>query len=72
MTIVMGLDQHRGQITGEWIDTETAEVRRARIAPADRTAVRTCALSRRRLLTGAAPSSGRRAMATMPGICGSC
>lgn len=40
MTIVMGVDQHRGQITGEWIDTETAEVRRARVAPADRAAVR--------------------------------
>ena len=22
MTIVMGLDQHRGQITGEWLDTD--------------------------------------------------
>jgi transposase len=36
----MGLDQHRGQITGEWIDTETGEVRRTRVAPADRAAVR--------------------------------
>jgi transposase len=40
LTIVMGLDQHRGQITGEWIDTETSEVQRARVAPADRAAVR--------------------------------
>ncbi len=40
MSIVMGLDQHRGQITGEWIDTETGEVQRARVAPADRAAVR--------------------------------
>jgi transposase len=40
VSIVMGLDQHRGQITGEWIDTETGEVRRARVAPADRAAVR--------------------------------
>jgi transposase len=40
VTIVMGLDQHRGQITGEWIDTETGEVQRARVAPADRAAVR--------------------------------
>jgi transposase len=40
MTIVMGLDQHRGQITGEWIDTETGEVQRTRVAPADRAAVR--------------------------------
>ena len=23
MSIVMGLDQHRAQITGEWIDTDT-------------------------------------------------
>jgi len=36
----MGLDQHRGQITGEWIDTETGELQRARVAPADRAAVR--------------------------------
>jgi transposase len=41
MTIVMGLDQHRAQITGEWIDTDTGELQRARVAPADRTAVRT-------------------------------
>ena len=39
MTIVMGLDQHRAQITAEWIDTETGEISRARIAPADREAV---------------------------------
>jgi hypothetical protein len=32
----MGLDQHRGQITGEWIDIETGEVQRTRVAPADR------------------------------------
>lgn len=40
MSIVMGLDQHRAQITGEWIDTDTGEVQRTRIAPADRAAVR--------------------------------
>jgi transposase len=40
VSIVMGLDQHRGQITGEWIDTGTGEVRRARVTPADRAAVR--------------------------------
>ena len=40
MSIVMGLDQHRAQITGEWIDTGTGEVQRARVAPADRAAVR--------------------------------
>jgi transposase len=38
--IVMGLDQHRGQITAEWIETETGEVSRARIVPADREPVR--------------------------------
>jgi transposase len=36
VTIVMGLDQHRGQITAEWVDTETGEVSRARVAPAHR------------------------------------
>src|ERR1019366_4397274 len=30
MTIVMGLDQHRAQITTEWVDTETGEIGRAR------------------------------------------
>ena len=41
MTIVMGMDQHRAQISAEWIDTITGEISRARIAPADRAAVRT-------------------------------
>jgi hypothetical protein len=36
----MGFDQRRGQVTGEWIDTETGEVQRARVAPADRAGVR--------------------------------
>ena len=40
MTIVMGLDQHRAQITAEWLDTETGEVSRARVMPADRAGVR--------------------------------
>jgi transposase len=40
VTIVMGLDQHRGQITAEWIDTATGEVSRARVAPAHREPVR--------------------------------
>src|SRR5271168_323418 len=40
MTIVMGLDQHRAQITTEWIDTATGEVSRSRIAPAHRESVR--------------------------------
>ena len=40
MTIVMGLDQHRGQIAAEWIRSETGEVSRARISPAHREPVR--------------------------------
>ncbi|WP_028066551.1 IS110 family transposase [Solirubrobacter soli] len=40
MTIVMGLDQHRAQITADWLDTASGEVSRARIAPADRVGVR--------------------------------
>ena len=40
MTIVMGLDQHRAQITAEWIDTETGEIARSRVAPAHREPVR--------------------------------
>jgi len=40
VSIVMGLDQHRGQVTGEWIDTETGEVERTRVAPADRAHIR--------------------------------
>src|SRR5215212_4033131 len=38
--IVMGLDQHRGQVTAEWIETETGEVSRARVSPAHREPVR--------------------------------
>ena len=38
--LVMGLDQHRAQITAEWIDTVTGEVSRGRIVPADRSGVR--------------------------------
>jgi hypothetical protein len=38
--VVMGFDQHRAQITAEWIDTASGEVERARIAPADRAGVR--------------------------------
>jgi hypothetical protein len=34
MTIVMGLDQDRAQITAEWLDIETGEITRSRIAPA--------------------------------------
>jgi transposase len=36
----MGLDQHRAQISAEWVDTVTGEISRARIAPADRAGVR--------------------------------
>ena len=35
-----GLDQHRAQITAEWIDTETGEIARSRVAPAHREPVR--------------------------------
>jgi hypothetical protein len=41
VSIVMGLDQHRAQISAEWLDTITGEVSRARIMPADRAGVRT-------------------------------
>jgi transposase len=37
----MGLDQHRAQISAEWIDTVTGEISRARVAPADRAGMRT-------------------------------
>jgi transposase len=40
VSIVMGLDQHRAQITADWLETETGEVKRARVAPADRAGVR--------------------------------
>jgi transposase len=40
MSIVMGLDQHRAQITTEWVDTSTGEISRSRIAPAHRESVR--------------------------------
>ena len=40
MTIVMGLDQHRAQITADWLNTETGEVSRARVTPAHRDGVR--------------------------------
>ena len=40
MTILMGLDQHRAQITADWLDTATGEVSRARVTPGHRAAVR--------------------------------
>src|SRR3954464_12213614 len=36
----MGLDQHRAQITADWLDTDSGEISRARVAPADRAGVR--------------------------------
>jgi hypothetical protein len=32
----MGLDEHRGEVTAEWLDTEIGEVSRARVSPAHR------------------------------------
>ena len=40
MSIVMGVDQHRAQITAEWIDLASGEISRARVLPADRAGVR--------------------------------
>jgi len=40
MSIVMGVDQHRAQITAEWIDLASGEISRARVRPADRAGVR--------------------------------
>jgi transposase len=40
LTIVMGLDQHRAQVTADWLETQTGEVKRGRVAPADRAGVR--------------------------------
>jgi transposase len=40
VTVVMGLDQHRAQVAADWLDSETGEVSRARVMPADRVGVR--------------------------------
>jgi transposase len=40
MSIVMGIDQPRAQITAEWIDLASGEISRARVRPADRVGVR--------------------------------
>ena len=40
MTIVMGFDQHREQITWDALDTSTGELRRGRIRPAERESFR--------------------------------
>jgi hypothetical protein len=37
---VMGVHQHRAQLTTEWIDIATGEIGRARVAPAHRESVR--------------------------------
>src|SRR3954454_15398544 len=39
----MGLDQHRAQITAEWLDTESGEISRRPVSPADRAGVRSFA-----------------------------
>ena len=41
MSLVAGIDQHRARTSAEWIDTVTGEISRARVAPADRSGVRT-------------------------------
>jgi hypothetical protein len=38
MSIVMGVDQHRAQITAEWIDLASGEISRARVRPRRRPA----------------------------------
>ena len=40
MTILMGLDQHRAQITADWVDTSTGETCRSRVTPGHRAGVR--------------------------------
>jgi len=40
VAIVMGLDQHRAQITADRLDTDSGEVGRARLTPAHRDGVR--------------------------------
>ena len=40
MILAVEMDQHRAQITAEWIDTITGDVFRTRLSPADRAGVR--------------------------------
>jgi transposase len=40
MPIVGGLDIHRKQITFDYLDTETGQVRRGQVSPADRVHLR--------------------------------
>ena len=63
MPIVGGLDIHRKQITFDYLDTVTGEVRRGQIAPADRAHVRAwlarfAAAGRRRSRWRGAPGGG--------------
>lgn len=40
MAILGGLDVHRSQITFDYVDTDSGDIRRGRIRPADRARVR--------------------------------
>jgi transposase len=40
VTILLGLDQHRAQITADWVDTSTGETWRSRVTPGHRGGVR--------------------------------
>ena len=60
MSIVMGVDQHRGQITAEWIDLASGEISRARVR---RLTVLGCASSWR----GSPASSWRSRSRRRPG-----
>ena len=42
MPIVGGLDIHRKQLTFDYLDTVTGEVKRGQVAPADRVHLRAC------------------------------
>jgi hypothetical protein len=60
MSIVMGVDQHRAQITADWIDLDSGEISRARVTPADRAG---CGGS----LRGSLASSWRSRLRLRPG-----
>ena len=73
MPIVGGLDIHRKQITFDYLDTATGEVRRGQIAPADRAHLRAWHLAGARALQarlyGVGPLAGL-AMTCWPGGAG--
>jgi transposase len=46
MPIVGGLDIHRKQLTFDYLDTSTGEVKRGQIAPADQAHLRACTWDR--------------------------